>query len=407
MTKLHSISDKTFFDIASGGGDVDAVRVLKDIEFSKHLMLIRAVIELANRVAHEQCRRAGTDEAFALLSAAWRQDPIGTRQILSRPQVGSWARRCLVLLRRGHAGVELAIDLAYLGSVAAAASIRAGIAGHVIVGARNTRVCIPAYGIAVIEPDCSWPLIAIKTPSEAGGAPNIYWPPGCRQVDWLPMRVLSASSRNCELSAEFDDLDPYRGYDGLEAHFRVDDHEFERWQSRLRNAWERLVDRHLPSAEAISSGLRSIVPLRDPADGTETSATSRSAFGATLLSLPRTPLTFAIALVHEFQHAKLGAIIDLLPLCKPDRHLHYSPWRDEMRPIGALLQAAYAFLGVADFWRAERTYDHTRSSERRETKTRKDVFDACERLLRSGSLTSAGEHFVAIMRDASSFGTLS
>jgi len=40
-------------------------------------------------------------------------------------------------------------------------------------------------------------------------------------------------------------------------------------------------------------------------------------------------------MVHEFQHSKLWA-----------------PWRTDPRPLGGLLQGVYAFLGVADTWRA-------------------------------------------------------
>ena len=35
--------------------------------------------------------------------------------------------------------------------------------------------------------------------------------------------------------------------------------------------------------------------------------------------------------------------------------LLYAPWRDDPRPLGGLTQGAYAFFGIAAFWRSHRT----------------------------------------------------
>ncbi|GAA3300168.1 hypothetical protein GCM10020295_40210 [Streptomyces cinereospinus] len=64
--------------------------------------------------------------------------------------------------------------------------------------------------------------------------------------------------------------------------------------------------------------------------------------------------------MHEFQHIKLGALINLGPLTEPPpdpgppEELFYAPWRDDPRPLEGLLQGIYAFFGVARFWRAHR-----------------------------------------------------
>ena len=56
--------------------------------------------------------------------------------------------------------------------------------------------------------------------------------------------------------------------------------------------------------------------------------------------------------MHEFQHVKLGAILDLYDLCDPaDRELYYAPWREDMRPLEGLLQGTYAHLAVCEYWR--------------------------------------------------------
>ena len=60
--------------------------------------------------------------------------------------------------------------------------------------------------------------------------------------------------------------------------------------------------------------------------------------------------TCAETLVHETQHLKLCALLDLVTLARPDDgRRYYAPWRPDPRPAGGLLQGAYAFLGVSGF----------------------------------------------------------
>ena len=48
----------------------------------------------------------------------------------------------------------------------------------------------------------------------------------------------------------------------------------------------------------------------------------------------------AAALVHEVQHSKLNAVIDIVPLVRPGvgHRRYYAPWRDDPRPPAGLLQ---------------------------------------------------------------------
>ena len=65
--------------------------------------------------------------------------------------------------------------------------------------------------------------------------------------------------------------------------------------------------------------------------------------------------TCAETLVHETQHLKLCALLDLVTLTRPDDgQRYYAPWRPDPRPASGLLQGAYAFLGVSGFWREQR-----------------------------------------------------
>jgi uncharacterized protein len=150
----------------------------------------------------------------------------------------------------------------------------------------------------------------------------------------------------------------------------------------------------------LAAGLRAIVPLADPGTGAARSATVRDAFGSFGLTRPTSAADFAVTMVHEFQHSKLSAVLDLVPLYDAaDRTAYYAPWRLDPRPIGGLLQGAYAFLGVADTWRSLRGDAGLRElAEREFAGVREQVRQGLDVLAASGRLTPAGQRFLAGMQ---------
>lgn len=53
---------------------------------------------------------------------------------------------------------------------------------------------------------------------------------------------------------------------------------------------------------------------------------------------------------HEVQHVKLGALLDLVELIKPDDGSRcYVPWRLDPQPTDGLLQGDSAYLDVSGF----------------------------------------------------------
>ncbi len=102
-------------------------------------------------------------------------------------------------------------------------------------------------------------------------------------------------------------------------------------------------------AQAVAQLVRVIVPLERPSEG-ERSSSSPETFGAIALSRPRNATSLAVTLIHELQHLKLSAVIDLVMLTRPDDgRRYYAPWRDDPRPVSGLLQGAYAYLGISGF----------------------------------------------------------
>jgi uncharacterized protein len=144
------------------------------------------------------------------------------------------------------------------------------------------------------------------------------------------------------------------------------------------------------------------MPMLAPENGTDRSAAARHAFGAVGAALPADCEILALLLVHEFQHVKLGAVLDLFTLFDPEdtTERHYAPWRPDPRPLEGLLQGTYAHIAVTDFWRVRRTSATGQSAQGAEThfaRWRVHTAEAVEQLLASGSLTALGEQFARAM----------
>ncbi len=103
--------------------------------------------------------------------------------------------------------------------------------------------------------------------------------------------------------------------------------------------------------------------------------------------------------MHEFQHTKLGALLDLLALCdSASGTAFYAPWREDPRPPTALLHGIYAHLGVAMFWRRHRHVADAAGRPRAEFEFafwREQTGFALRLLRGSGALTEHGERFAA------------
>jgi uncharacterized protein len=146
----------------------------------------------------------------------------------------------------------------------------------------------------------------------------------------------------------------------------------------------------------LASGLRAITPLvADPA-GRVRASTARHAFGA-VATVAGSPESLAVVVVHEFQHSKLGALLDLCDLVDGgDRQRLRVPWRPGLRPIESVLQGAYAHLAVTDLWRARAARGQAGADEhyRRYHEWTRHGIDL---LAGSGALTASGAAVVDLI----------
>lgn len=171
----------------------------------------------------------------------------------------------------------------------------------------------------------------------------------------------------------------------------------EQWRQVIGEGWRLLAAERPGHAAAIAAGLRAIVPVPAGSDGTAVSCTIDDTFGAVFMSLPADPAATALALVHEFQHAKLSAALDLISLHTENNDpIRYAPWRDDPRPLPALLQGIYAHLGVTQFWNTHRIAagDRALLAHVEFARWRHETRHACRGIRGDSAFTPTGHVFV-------------
>jgi HEXXH motif-containing protein len=398
MIHRHRLAPEAFSALASGGGGTATVDALRESRLARHLLLMRFV---AGAWPGDPAER---DAALAALGAAQELAPDRVARVLADPLIGAWAtwtgRRI-----RGHVkeATPLRADLGHLPAIAAVATAASGGSADLRGYARHGVVSLPGLGaVRLPVPDLAPVELTVRA-----GAVTVHSGQGSVTVSadprtgvWREVRRLRATSAGMSCEVALDDLDPYRGGHHAPPADRLPADEFERWQGLFGDTWALLAGAVPARAAELAAGLRVLVPLVPGAPGTARSATTPDAFGALGLTLPPSPADFAVTLVHEFQHSKLSAVLDLVPLCDPaDDRSYFAPWRTDPRPIGGLLQGVYAFLGVADTWRSLRGRTGLTTAAVQEfADVRAQVDETLTVLEDSGGLTPAGRRFAAGMR---------
>ena len=380
----HELPGDQFMALARGGGGAKAAENLAAAQHSRHLTLLYGVLKTARDGDHLDRRLALAGQE--LLARAQDLRPDVASAVIRYPSVGAWALHTL----RADEAIPGARP-GGLAAVAAAAAIRAGITAEIEVPVTNGTVVLPSLGTASAD----GPTAVVRTgPAEACSAGRtVKLRPGA--AGWQELR----SFRSGSLDVLIDDLDPFRmpASDGSPAE-RLTEPQATELAASLREAWEVMPP---ASSAEIAALVQAIVPYQAPVAGF-VSTTSAEAFGAIALSRQPDRYTCAETLVHEAQHLKLSALLDLVHLTLPDDgRRYYAPWRADPRPASGLLQGAYAFLGVSGFWRWQRrvAVDPAlrRRADARFARWRESAATAVETLLASRQLTPAGTDFVREM----------
>ncbi|WP_368662745.1 HEXXH motif-containing putative peptide modification protein [Kitasatospora sp. NA04385] len=219
---------------------------------------------------------------------------------------------------------------------------------------------------------------------------------------WQPVRRVALADG---WTVALEDADPQRDSHQWPVAGRLDEAELGAWTGALRDAWE-LIRSDLPGyAPGIRAGLSTLTPLEPGPAGRDVSAAARQAFGAVGIARPAAAPTLALLVAHEFQHVKLGAVLDFHDLYdRADERLFHAPWRPDPRPLEGLLQGTYAHLAVTEYWAARvRTAGGAPDGDNARFQLaswRSHTVGAIEGLAASGALTPLGARFTEGMRAA-------
>jgi uncharacterized protein len=317
------------------------------------------------------------------------------------PAVGAWAIRTLSTTAadgrapgRGYARLAL---------VAAAAAIRSGLDVEVPILPAAGLVSVPSIGAARVDADAA---VVVSRPGRA----EVRWAQGRVEIPadagrdapgWLGIR----GCRGGGLAALIEDVDPFRmpAVTGLAP--RLTAAEARDWRRALRAGWRVLAAGHPAVAAEVAAAISVVVPLSSSPHG-QLSSSSPEAFGAVAMSEPPDPDTCASTFTHELQHLKLCAVLDIVRLTRPDDgRRYYAPWRTDPRPIAGLLQGAYAYLGVTEFWRRQRQLATGAAQLRADGEFalwRAGTVRVIDILLSTDRLTPDGADFVGRMRETAS-----
>ncbi|WP_033261292.1 HEXXH motif domain-containing protein [Amycolatopsis vancoresmycina] len=355
----HHLPWPDFDSLARSEGDPGPVRELRAAERSRRLLLLRSLIDQTTKSADLFTPLPSPETAWELLSRVERVAPAQIELILAHPYTGSWAGYTTRLCRQDVTGVcPFWVHIGHVHALAAAAAIRAGLPFETEVPVWQGKVSLPTLGMATLRTDAPFSVARVSCRDGVVKVENqisVVRLPADRITDapgWWGVREAVMWSGERRLAIRLDDLDPYRGlYEPLPPR-RLTSVETESWRTVLGEAWHLLTTLLPRIAEALPEGLDSLVP--DPAVPFRLpSASTGEAFGSAIIAYGDHAPTLAAALVHEFQHIRLGGLLHLARLYEDDpRERFYAPWREDPRPIGGLLHGIYAFFGVTMFWRA-------------------------------------------------------
>ncbi|MBB3075373.1 HEXXH motif domain-containing protein [Streptomyces violarus] len=413
--------DRLFAELAAGGGSAAAVAFLERAERARRLLLLRTLLDHLDTLPTPVTPPA---EAWRVLKEAAEKSPGPVERLLLAPATGGWISH---MLRRVHgtaSGPPLWAEAGHLSALALSACLHAGTETVLDVPLTSGRLPLP--GLGMIQLPAAQEGLAAGRATTAGGELTVTGPgrttgsvrvtcrPLTRRADadggtWLPLRTLTHTGPDgtAPVTVVLEDLDPYRDLDDHLPPARLDEDEAQEWQRLFGEAARILVRPGAPGPGRVDPAMiRAIVPFGrtavspPPPPFVQVSASSGDSFGGMLIVRPASALALAETLVHELQHSKLAALLHLFPLLEDDRgERYYAPWRTDPRHLTGLLHGAYAFTGVAGFWR-----DRLAGAEGGEEAERAAYFFALRRLqsrlavrtlLTSGRLTPQGRALVS------------
>jgi len=362
------------------------MRTLVAARRSRTLLLLRYILG-------ETGEDVPTRRAFDLLAEVRRTAPSAVEATLDHPLVSAWATRTATSIREGRPG-----GTAWLGRVALAAAIRGRVDADLSVPGDPAGFHLPSLGMVTYQFGAA---VTVRCGDNSTSISDLVRVPlNWRQPapGWCPTPAVEVRGSGLRTTFLLEHWPREYLPVGLHAADQIDESQ---WRTLVSSSWDLLTRWHRESAEELGAAISVLAPLRTVSGGT-TSATLDDAFGAVFLSpAPTIPAT-AVTLVHELQHAKLTALMDMFTLVRPVAgEVFYAPWRDDPRPLAGLLHGTYAFSGVAAFWRRQRLVPASMADVEHAAvefaRWRTAATTAADTIFSSNRLTPLGETFMTTL----------
>jgi HEXXH motif-containing protein len=348
LPRLQS-SQKAFEEICAGPVSEETVAFLRKGHFSLRRLHLCTLVQLAPQLRDRLGPFQDLEHAWTVLAAIERRDAALVEDVLMAPSVGVWLARALQqAVSEAPDLTTLRVDIGWLHALAGAAAARCGHPCVLPVPIVHQAVYLPTVGRIPLPADFGAEFADLHVDPDSATL---------RVGDHaISLSELEPSLRHrsvadtAVLTVMMDAVDPYRGFSPSPANIEPID--YPQWTSLIDDAWRLLADNHARHLTELSSGLAAIVPLST--DLGLFAASSSAAFGSVGVSPKESATDLADALIHEFQHSKLNALLDLVDLVRPGpQPLLYAPWRDDPRPLIGVLHGIYAFVSVVEFWDTE------------------------------------------------------
>ena len=224
--------------------------------------------------------------------------------------------------------------------------IRAGAPGEVTVPVRAGHVYLPTLGRLPVgaaqtaEITIGGSDFQVRT---AAGKWDVHLSDDEPEADWQPVREL----RSGDFAVRLEDTDPYRDCHQWPVAPRLAEADVARWQEQFAAAWALIESDYPAYAAGLRAGLSTIMPLSNGPAGPRHQRRRQAGVrrgGGRPPGRRRDPGAAAHPRVPAREargDARPGRALRPVPTGR----LFYAPWRDDPRPIEAMLQGAYAHLG--------------------------------------------------------------
>ena len=369
--------------VSSAPGSDAAWRDDPELLDARHRKSAAVLVALARVLAARRPLGGGEDEFLDLYRQVAAADPAVFTRVWTEPRAYLWLRVAHQLLGACLGGAPPSALAARAAAECGAADAREALAAHLedfkelalavaLAGGGRLRLATPlAARLPFTLTGARWTLEgagAVTVVGTGAGRVDVVLEGGERA---LPLDDLAAAPRAVGAATLFPA--PIARHGGAElvmapAAFNVPGldirdaalaagREFQAARRGLVEAALAAMERYAPAGFALfRTDMRHLV-LKRREEGPFTNVSYTELPGACFVAAVARPLVLADRLLHEHTHNRLFALEEGGALFEPGSGAatdarHYSPWRDDPRPLQGLLHAVAVYLAVARFWLA-------------------------------------------------------